>query len=136
MGRHESHRSTVSALLDASWSLSSIFWPNDSFDPPAPEPDRSEPARYLALGIEVESAERATFGGTVETQGRVVGWAWVEKDAGDGPAREMVDAIVGIFEDVESSGISFHTVIAGEPEVAGDWYGIPFLVPFTEYREP
>jgi len=140
VGRHLDHRSAVAAILDAGWNLGPRFDPNADFEAPAPTGDPSAPAAFLHWEIQYDQVERATFGGTVRSDGMVVLGCWVERGGSDAVARAMADQLVTLFADQESAGLQFHQPIEGEPVYEGDddnptWYAIPVVVPFTEFRE-
>lgn len=137
MGLHAEHRAAVATLLSG-WTLTRIFDANADFTPPEPSSNLQAPARFLAWDIQYDQVERATFGGTVEVNGRVVFGCWVQFKGSDAAAREMADAVRTLFADVTSGSIQFHQPIQGDPIFEGEptpeWYALPIVVPFTEFR--
>lgn len=147
---YASERVTVGEFLVTNWTDCPIAFPNDDLvgfpvvdgQPSLPQPtgNRADPARFLRVDFDYQSAEQITFGGDVEIRGVVEVALFVERGVGDGKLRAMGDALAALFRNAaiaDTDGIqfmepTFDAAGVGDEE---DWFLQVCRIPFVRFKD-
>lgn len=143
-------RQYIGQLVAGAWAdRCPINWPNDELAEfpldgeerhilPAPTSDRTNPAHWLSVEFDYRAVTRASFSGDVQVDGVLMIGIHVEIGVGDGKMRELIDALVEIFEDADAdvAGLQFLEPQPELPEYIGDdWYSRQLSIPFVRFRD-